>query len=543
MIMSRRKHAIEAHFQSGVRLHGAGRLQEAEQVYRQIIAADPGHADSLHMLGVIASQCGQPEAAVACINRAIAVRPSAAIFHVNRASALLALGRLDAAEQACRTALRYKRNCAEAYQVLGHVLSDLKQPEDAVAAYREALRHRPDLPDLHNNLGLALRQANRLDEAIEATRAGIRRSPNDSQAIGNLAGMLKELARPAEAEASYRQALRLQPDNATLHVNLAVVLLLAGRLTEGWEEYEWRFRAGAVRLPPCDRPQWNGEPLAGRTLLIRAEQGLGDTIQFCRYVPSLPQEGRLILEVQPGLRRLMSCLPGVSQLVTVGETLPRFDLHCPLLCLPRLADDLGAPVPYLTAEPDRVAAWRARLGSGGYRIGIAWQGNPTSAAEWGRSVPLHHFLPLARIPGVRLISLQKHDGLDQLQTAPDGLGIEMPGGGFDAGPDAFVDTAALMQSLDLVVTSDTSIAHLAGALGRPVWVALKHVPDWRWLLEGEELAWYPTMRLFRQTERGNWAGVFERIADRLSATAARGTSHVDALLDGAPTRGELRPHG
>jgi tetratricopeptide (TPR) repeat protein len=541
--MSKRKHAIDAHFQTGVRLHGAGRLQEAEQIYRQIIAANPGHADSLHMLGVMASQCGQHEAAVACIDRAVAVRPSAAIFHVNRASALLALRRFDAAEQACRTALRYRRNCAEAYQVLGHVLSDLKQPEAAVEAYREALHHKPDLPDLHNNLGLALRQADRLDEAVEAARVGIRQSPNDAQAIGNLAGMLKELARPAEAEASYREALRLQPDNATLHVNLAVVLLLAGRLTEGWQEYEWRFRAGAVQLPPCDRPQWNGEPLAGRTLLIRAEQGLGDTIQFCRYVPALPPLGRLILEVQPGLRRLMSCLPGGAELVTVGEALPRYDLYCPLLSLPRLASDLGAPVPYLTAEPERVTAWRARLGSHGYRIGIAWQGNPTSAAEWGRSVPLHHFLPLAQIPGVRLISLQKHDGLDQLQTTPDGLGIEMPGEGFDAGPDAFVDTAALMQSLDLVVTSDTSIAHLAGALGRPVWVALKHVPDWRWLLEGEEIAWYPTMRLFRQTERGNWAGVFERIADRLSATMAGRHDPFESLLDGAAAQGEPRPHG
>ncbi len=514
--MSKRKHAIDAHFQSGVRLHSAGRLPEAEQVYRQIIASAPGHADSFHMLGVIASQCSQPEAAVACIDRAIALKPSAALFHVNRASALLALGKLDAAENGCLTALGLKRNCAEAYQVLGHVLSDLGRPEDAIAAYKQALRHKPDLPDLYNNLGLALRQADRPEEAAEALRQAIRRAPQDAQALGNLAGILKELAQPSDSEASYRRALQLQPDDAALHVNLSVVLLLAGRFSEGWDEYEWRFRAGAAKLPDCDRPQWKGEPLAGQTLLVRAEQGLGDTIQFCRHVPLLDAGGPVIFEVQPGLRRLMSCLPGIAQLVTVGEMLPRFGLYCPLLSLPRLMDSRTAQVPYLTAEPDRIAQWRERLGTNGYRVGIAWQGNPASAAERGRSVPLHHFRPLAQIPGVRLISLQKQHGLEQLQNVPAGLQIETMGENLDEGPDAFIDTAAVMQSLDLVVTSDTSIAHLAGALGRPVWVALKHVPDWRWQLVGDEIAWYPTMRLFRQTKRGDWEGVFARIADHLA---------------------------
>ena len=516
--MSKRKHAIEVHFQSGVRLHGAGRLHEAEQIYRQIIATAPTHADSFHMLGVIASQCSQPEAAVACIDRAIALKPSAALYHVNRASALLALGRLEDAENACRAALRLKRNSAEACQVLGHILSDLKRPEAAVAAYQEALRHKPELPDLYNSLGLALRQADRLEEAAAALRQAVRRAPRDVQALGNLAGILKELAQPSDSEATYRQALRLQPDDATLHVNLGVVLLLAGRFAEGWKEYEWRFRAGAASLPQCDRPQWDGTPLAGRTLLVRAEQGLGDTIQFCRHVPLLAGDGPVIFEVQPGLRRLLACLPGTAGLVTVGETLPRHDLYCPLLSLPHLLGTRDVQVPYLTAEPDCVAQWRARLGSDGFRIGIAWQGNPASAAERGRSVPLRHFLPLAQLPGVRLISLQRQHGLEQLDGLPAGMGIEMPGEDFDAGPDAFIDTAALMLSLDLVVTSDTSIAHLAGALGRPVWVAVKHVPDWRWLLEGDAIAWYPTMRLFRQAERGDWDGVFARIAGHLGAT-------------------------
>ena len=514
--MSKRKHAIEAYFQSGLRLHGSGRLQEAEQIYRQVLAAAPGHADSLHMLGVLASQCGQPQAALACIDQAIAIRPSVALFHVNRASALLALGQLDAALDACREALRLKRNSAEACQVLGHVLSDLGRPDEAVEVYRDALRHKPDLPDLYNNLGLALRLANRPEEAAAALQEAVRRAPQDEQAQGNLAGVLKELGRLADAEACYRAGLRRRSDDPVLHLNLGVVLLLAGRFAEGWEEYEWRFRAGAARVPPCTQPQWTGDELAGRTLLIRAEQGMGDTIEFCRYVTMAASRGRVVFEVQPGLKRLFSHDRGGVPIVTVGDPLPAFDIWCPLLSMPHLLGMQAPSPPYLTAEPDRIAQWRERIGTHARKIGIAWQGNPATEAGRRRSIPLREFLPLAQVPGVRLISLQKHHGLDQLAAAPPEMRIETLGDDFDAGQDAFVDTAAVMQCLDLVITSDTSVAHLAGALARPVWVGVQHVPDWRWLLEGETCLWYPTMRLFRQQARRDWTRVFGQMADTLA---------------------------
>ncbi len=511
--MSKRKHAIEAHFQSGLCLFGSGRLAEAEQVFRQVLAATP-HADSLHMLGVLALQTGHAPEAVACIDQAIALNPSAALYHVNRANALLALGQLDAALAGCHEALRRKRNCAEAYQVQGHILSDLGRPVEAIAAYQAALRNNPALPDLHNNLGLALRQANRLEEAAAALQRAVQRAPRDEQAASNLGGVLKELGRLDAADAQYRAALCLRPDDPLLLLNLGVVLLLAGRLAEGWDEYEWRFKAGAVRIPPCTQPRWAGEPLAGRTLLIRAEQGLGDTIQFCRYIPALAGE-RVVLEVQLRLRRLLANLPGAGQVVAVGDALPRFDLYCPLLSLPRL-NLPAATVPYLSADAARVAAWRERLGPGGCKVGIAWQGNPAAPAERGRSVALEHFLKLAQVPGVRLICLQKQDGLDQLGALPDGVAIETLGPDFDAGADAFMDTAAVMQSLDLVVSSDTSVAHLAGALGRPVWVALQQVPDWRWMLHRPDSPWYPTMRLFRQKTRADWSAVFAEIASELA---------------------------
>lgn len=512
--MSKRNHAIEAHFQQGRRLHGAGRLAEAEQVYWQVLATAPNHADSLHMLGVLALQSRQPQAALASIDQAIAVQPTAALYHVNRANALLALGDKTAAAAACREALRRKRNCAEAYQVLGHALADLGQADEAIAAYQAALRHNPRLPDLHNNLGLALRLAGRLEEAAAALRRALANAPRDAQTQGNLAGVLKELGRLDEAERLYRDALVRHPENPTLHYNLGLVLLLAGHLAEGWREYEWRFSAGAVDAPTCAQPRWQGEPLAGRTLLVRAEQGFGGNIQFCRYVPMV-SGGRVILEVYPPLRRLLSGLRGVESIVGTGETLPQFDLHVPLKSLPHLFAPPSPDTPYITAEPERVAAWRDRLGPQGLRIGVAWQGNPASQAELGRSYPIGCLLKLAALPGVRLISLQKHHGLEQLAATPKGLRLETPE--LDTGADAFVDTAAVMQNLDLIVTSDTSIAHLAGAMGRPVWVALQHVPDWRWQLGREDCPWYPTMRLFRQSKRGDWEGVFDRMAQALEA--------------------------
>ncbi|HET7883500.1 MAG TPA: glycosyltransferase family 9 protein, partial [Acetobacteraceae bacterium] len=249
----------------------------------------------------------------------------------------------------------------------------------------------------------------------------------------------------------------------------------------------------------------------GRTLLVRAEQGLGDAIQFCRFAP-LVQGGSVALEVHRPLGRLLASMTGVVPLVRMGDQLPAFDLYVPLLDLPRLLGSSGAPVPYLSAEPDRVAMWRGRVGHDGLRIGVAWQGNPASAAEHGRSYPVAELRALAGVPGIRLISLQRHHGLEQLAALPHGLRIETLGDDLDAGSDAFIDTAAVMQCLDLVITSDTSVAHLAGALGRPVWVALQHVPDWRWLLDREDCPWYPTMRLFRQSRRGDWAGVFSRMA-------------------------------
>ena len=509
--MSRRSKQLEAALQQGEHLHAAGRLQEAEQVYRQILAVDPRHADTTHMLGVLAMQSGHPDAALDLFDGAIAVKPLVSSYHLHRAHALLALGRPTDAVAACRIALRTKSNNAEAYQVLGHAHSDALQPGEALRAYREAARLKPDLPNLFNNLGTALRNIGALEEAETRLREAVHRAPNDPGAQLNLSRVLKDLGKTADAESLLRGALRQLPSDPVLLYNLSLLLLLTGRDAEACPGWEQRFAARAVPDRRDPRQQWSGEDLNGRTLLVYAEQGLGDTIQFCRYLPALA--GNVVFEAPPRLRHLLATLPGAPSMVSPGE-LVTADLVCPLMSIPaRTGMPIPTKVPYLAAEPDRVARWRDRIGTAGLKIGIAWQGNPGRTEDRGRSIPLRAFAPLAAVPGVRLIGLQKNDGTEQLQYP---IAVETLGPDFDSGPDGFLDTAAAMMCVDLVITCDTSIAHLAGALRRPVWVALRTVPNWRWQLGREDSPWYPTMRLFRQTERDEWEPVFAAMADALA---------------------------
>jgi Flp pilus assembly protein TadD len=515
--MTRRSKQLDTAFQQGEHLRTAGRLHDAEQMYRQILVADPKHADSRHMLGVLALRAGHAAAALDLFDGAIATKSSVSAYHTHRAHALLALGRPAEAVPACRAALRTKSNNAQAYQVLGHAHTDLRQPGDALRAYREASRLNPDLPDLSGNLGTALRNIGALEEAEQRLREAVRRAPGDVGAQLNLSSVLKELGKTADAEALLRDALAVLPGDPVLLYNLSLLLLLIGRDAEAWTGWEQRFAARAIPDRGLPHPQWNGEPLNGRTLLVYAEQGLGDTIQFCRTLPLV--QGDVLFEAPPRLRRLLSSMPGMPPVVVPGDILPKVDLVCPLMSLPaRLGAAIPAAIPYLAADPERVARWRDRIGPAGFKIGIAWQGNPGRIEDLGRSIKLRDFAALAAVPGVRLIGLQKNDGIEQLADAP---AVEALGPDFDAGPDGFLDTAAAMMSLDLVVTSDTSIAHLAGALGRPVWVALRKVPDWRWQLGRGDSPWYPTMRLFRQTERDEWGPVFAAMAAAFYPAAIR----------------------
>ena len=329
-----------------------------------------------------------------------------------------------------------------------------------------------------------------------------------------------------EALASYREALRLKPDYADAHFNRSLPLLVQGRFEEGWAEYEWRWRSEVFLVQGHARPalakrEWDGSPLQGRTILLHVEQGLGDTIQFARYASLLKQQGagQVLLACPPELQRLMRRCRDIDQIVT--ETpFPDFDVGVFLLSLPHLLgttsiERIPADIPYIDCDPEWVESWEARLASlegqrPALRVGIAWQGNPGHKTDRWRSVALEQFAPLAELPGVRLVSLQKGLGREQLDKLP-GLAIDLGAELTD-----LADTAAVVSCLDLVITVDTALAHLAGAMGKPVWVILPVVPDWRWLLQREDSPWYPSMRLFRQAARGQWNEVFGRIKTMLA---------------------------
>jgi tetratricopeptide (TPR) repeat protein len=525
--MSKRKHQIETFFRQAQQVHAAGRLAEADQLYRQLLNAVPNHADSLHMLGVVALQSGQPDAALQWFDRAIARHqssaPAAALINAHRAHALLALRRADDALAAAQHGLQARRNCAEAAFAMGHALSDLGRPDEAIAAYQTALRHNPALPDLANSLALALVEANRLEDAVAVLTEAVRRQPDDAIARLNLASALKDLGRIDAAEAQYRDLLRRHPNDPTAHYNLGVLLLLAGRYAEAWPEWDWRFQADPTLARKVGGQLWQGEPLDGRTLLIYAEQGIGDSLQFCRYLPLLPRDGRVLLEVHAPLVRLLTHLPGFATVAAIGDPLARHDLSCPLLSLPRLLGtqteaDIPAPIPYLHADPALVAQWRQRTERlPGLRVGIVWAGNPSrSRMDRHRSVPAAVLAALAEVPNVSLVSLQVGAAAADLHaTVPAGTVHDWTADLAD-----FTDTAALTETLDLVIGVDTAVVHLAGALGKPVWLLNRSDTCWRWLLGREDSPWYPTLRQFRQPRAGDWPSVMNQVRTALTAASS-----------------------
>ena len=528
--------------------HQAGRLQAAEQIYRQIVQAQPNHAHAWHLLGVIAHQVGKHELAVeylqraiglngteadfhnhlgasyralqrfpeaiACYHRALGLNPDNAQIHYNLGIALKCQGKLDEAVASYRRALELKPDFAQAHSNLGDVLNGLGRPDEAVASCRRALELVPDIAEAHSNLGNALKEQGNLDEAVASYRRALELKPDFAEIHQNLGIALQALAKLDEAAACYRRALELNPDFANAHLNQSLLSLLKGDFPRGWAEYPWRRKTDQCPRREFSQRLWDGQPLEGKTILLYAEQGAGDTIQFVRYAALVRQRGGVVIvECPRPLVPLLAGCQGIDRLVGKGEELPPFDVQAPLESLPGIfhttLEDLPAAIPYLIADPRRVERWRRELGPrASFKIGIAWQGNPENRNDRNRSIPLACFEPLARCSSaVRLLSLQKGAGLEQLQGVAERFPITELGSRLND----FMDTAALMMNLDLVITCDTAVAHLAGALGIPVWVALPLVPDWRWLLDRSDSPWYPTMRLFRQESRGDWQGVFRRI--------------------------------
>ena len=430
-------------------------------------------------------------------------------------------GRPDAALAQYDAILEHLPRNATVWGRRGSVLWGLQRFDESLSAFDAAVAFASGVAEFHYGRGTALQRLDRLEEAVAAYERTVWLDPRHALAMANRAASLCQLGRYSEATAAYDRVVALCPDDPWLRSHRGMLHMLQGRLERGWADYEARNAAAHTvegKIPE-DLPLWQGEDLAGKRFLLQAEQGLGDVIQFCRYALKARAMGAaVVLQVHTRLKRLLADNLSGIRVVDVDEALPDCDVRLPLMSMPgRLnttIDSIYAPGRYLAAEPARVAAWRAKLGEKGFKIAIAWQGETISHGlpkpiDIGRSFPLHLFAGLAAIPGVRLISLQKNEGTEQLAALPAGMRVENLGQDFDAGADGFLDSAAVMETCDLTITSDTATAHLAGALGVPVWVALRFMPDWRWFLQRSDSPWYPSMRLFRQPKRGDWQSVFQ----------------------------------
>ena len=476
-------------------------------------------------------RAGQMDAAEPHYRAALLRRPDFPAAWANLGLVRMAAGALDEAEQHQREALRLDPAFPDAHNGLGLVHYRLGRIAEAENCFRGCLRLWPEHPGAHLNLAVALQSRGRLEEAEAWYRDALRRGADAPQVHNNLSVLLRELGRTAEAEASCREALRLRPEMADAQVNLAMSLLLTGRWAEAWPVYEARWQIGDLALARRGfaPPLWTGaQPIAGRTILLHAEQGFGDTLQFCRYVPLVAAQGaRVVLEVQPPLARLLTRLEGVTQVVAHGDALPRFDLHCPLMSLPRAfattPETVPGKLPYLTADPAQQAAWRDALaGLDGRRVGLVWAGSARAwlphamALDRRRSMRLADMAPLGAVRGGSFVSLQLGPPAAQLNEPPEGLPVHDVA---DRLGD-FADTAALVANLDLVIAVDTAVAHLAGALGKPVWLLNRFDTCWRWLLGREDSPWYPTLRQFRRDAQEDWANVVGRVAAALEQFAS-----------------------
>ena len=507
-----------SHYRRAAQLVNAGREREAAECLDAALRADPTFAPALSLGAYILARAGKDETALRFYQRALELRPDLTSAWSNLGKLLIKLKRHDAALKALNDGLRHAPDDPDMHNSRAGALRALGRLEDSAAAARVALRLRPNFPEAALNLGAAMLKLGGADQALSSFRRARAARPGYGDAYCGEALALKALGRFDEARAAFATAEALGSREAIS--GKGCLDLLMGDFARGWDGYEARWISGKSIYDALGRrfPIWPG-PRGGRErVLVLNDHGIGDTFQFVRYLPLMAEAGiEAVFDCPPHLRRLMrgSSIPTLTDERTPADG---FDAQIAISSLPRAfaarLETIPAPIPYLRAEPDLIAFWAKVVGSAGFKVGVVWQGNPNPEADMARSFPLAELAPLAAVPGVLIHSLQKGHGAEQLAHAR--FPIERLGPEFDAGPDAFIDTAAIMSRLDLIVTCDTSIAHLAGALGRPVWVALKRDAEWRWLLERDDSPWYPTMRLFRQKRDGDWKGVFAAMAAPLA---------------------------
>lgn len=513
---------IAESLQAGLEHHRAGRLREAEQIYRDVLSRHPRNSQAIHLLGLIAYQLGRPIDSIQCLELAAQLEPNNATFHADLGDVLRTQGQVPEAIAACQKALELKPDMVDVHHCLGILYKKQGDLERAEQCFRQAIAVDPNHAPSHASLGTLLRTADQMAEAQTMFERAIQLDPTKGDYYWNLGLCLYELGQRLEAIACYQQTLRLSPASAKPQFNCALARLAVGDFEQGWRDFELRHLFDDLVRRRYDLPPWMGGDIPAGAILVHAEQGFGDAIQFARYVPLLVERGaRVVFDVHEELVSLFQ-QSGMPNVRSDGVAPPECTHQVPLMSLPRLfgttVETIPARVPYLTVRDDLVAKWQSKLaGVAPLRVGIQWQGRAEYYNDRARSIPLRMFAPVAAIPGVQLVSLQTGAGADQLAELAGAFPVVHVSNELTD----FHETAALMRNLDLVVSCDSAPAHLAGALGLPVWVPLTVGGDWRWFGDSEKSPWYPTMRLFRQQTRRDWQPVFQRIAEALQAQVRR----------------------
>ena len=538
--------------------YNAGRLREAEVLLERVLAAVPDQPQALHMLAIVMHHLGRGTGGLELMRRAIDLRPDDAGLRSNLGAMLAGSGDLEAGIVELRRAIVLNPDLADGHNNLANGLKRQGNTEEAMIEYRKAIACRSDYAEAHNNLGAALHEKGRFDEALAELAQAIRIRAGYPEAHNNMGNVLQDLGRPEEAIQSYRKAITARPKYADAHYHLGVALRSLNRLGEAMTEFRtalelrpmyaealWAvgflmllqgdfhngWRALEARLQLSYKPllfdlaesAWDGSSLQGKTILVYGEQGLGDNIQFIRYVAMVrARGGNVVIACPSPLKRLIQTSFGIEHIATERDPVPLGDVRIAMLSLPRIfqttLETIPAQVPYLGVIPALAERWRQRLASvpERFKVGLVWAGNRLHLNDRNRSVPLADFAAIARLPGVRLISLQKGSASADIVTA----GVDILD--WTAELSDFADTAALVANLDLVISVDTAVAHLAGAMAKPTWTILPFAPDWRWMLNRADSPWYPTMRLFRQPAPNDWATPLRLITEELTRLAQQG---------------------
>jgi tetratricopeptide (TPR) repeat protein len=501
-----------------VKYYQTGNFRQAENIYKEILESQPDNFDALYFLGVILQQKKEYDSAISYYKKALHLNPRKADAYYNLGLIFQDQAEFDEAIESYQQAIKLNPDFADAYYNLGLIFQDQAEADSAIANYRIFLQFNSKDADAYLNLGHAYQMKGQLEEAITCFQKAMQINTDLPDAYYNLGNAYKEKGQPEVAIPYYQKAIQRAPDFVDAHWNMALALLLSGDFNQGWKKYEWRWKLENRHLPVFAQPLWNGSSIDGLTILIHGEQGFGDIIQFVRYVPLVAERGaKVLLRCGGELVSLLQNIRGIDKVLSYSEQPSDFDTYCPIATLPLLfgttLDTIPAKIPYVGVSPSIIEKWEHRIqkDNSTLRIGLVWSGNPKNIILKNKSFPLETFMPLGELHKIAFYSLQKGNASEQAKNPPKGITLL----DYTDEINDFSDTAALIENLDLVISVDTAVAHLTGALGKPIWTLLPFSPAWRWLLHRDDSPWYPTMRLFRQPSPGDWESVIEHVRGEL----------------------------